>query len=1177
MAESYSVKALLSAKDSGFSSTLKEAIGVTDTLADKIKNGFAFGVLTGIGQQAFNTLIDGAKGLISEIDSSNASWKTFQGNLEMLNWDSSAINAAKTDLQEFAQQTVYSSSDMATTFAQLAAVGVKDTAKLVKGFGGLAAAAENPQQAMKSLSQQATQMAAKPKVAWEDFKIMLEQTPAGMAAVAKAMGMTASELVAAVQKGKVKTEDFLAVIAEVGSNEEFSKLATEAKTVGQAMDGLQETIGNKLTPAFEVLNQVGIGVVNDLADSLDGIDAKGLAERMQSVVDTVGEGLSFIKEEFSGVGTEVGEAVEAVSEALGIADVKFSKTDAMEVFKNMVKTVADSIRTASDFIEEHADTIGEVLPWVLKLAVAYKGFKTVSSIVPGVSMFTGEIKSLAGKGISGLAGKLFGVSKSQEEVGKTSSKSGKQMLNSAKSYVLMGVAILTISLGFTLLAQSAIALSNAGGPAISVMAGLVVAVGALSLGMMAMMKSINASPKKMSAMATVMLAMGAAVLMVSVGFALLTQSSIALANAGGSAIAVMVGMVATIALLAAGAAALAPVLTAGAGGLIAFGAAMVLVGLGAVLAGAALTIVSTVLPTITEYGTQGAAAIIALGGSMIVFAVGAGLAGAACLVLGAGLLTVGIGIAAVAVAVTVLAAGILMIASGALIAATSFALMASALPVIVSLGKEGAGSLIALAGGLTVFSTVALVAGTAAIALGAGLTVLGTGLLVVSAGVLILGAGVLMLATSALLASTALTLISGALPVLSQYGLQGAGAIVVLSGAMLTFAVGAGAAGAATILLAAGLIATAVSVTLLAVGFAALGVSLVAVSLGIVALALSIGVAAGALALLNLALPITIKYGAQASNAMAALGIGFLSLGAGAAVAGAACVVLGAGLLVASAGGIAFGVAMTVGTVGTLAMAAALKAVNSQTKTIAKNAKSAEKSLDSMTDSVSIVESGLDALGSKAKSAMNELKDAFNDTAKEAKSSGSKVGSGFTQGMQAGLSQAPSVALMITTQVGATLSAGRSSAYSAGAYISLGFAQGMLSQLAVIQSAAAKMASAADAAVRAKARIHSPSKVSEGLGKYWGEGFVNGIADMARDAWNAAQELVSIPTVATPNLAMAYDGELSADYEYYRNAQYVIEVPLFVDGKKFAKANATYMQDELDKRQTRDSRKHGYV
>lgn len=140
---------------------------------------------------------------------------------------------------------------MASTYSQLAAVGTKNTTELVKGFGGLAAAAENPQQAMKTLSQQATQMAAKPKVQWQDFKLMLEQTPAGIAAIAKEMGMSTAEMVQAVQDGKIKTEDFFDAIAKVGNNDTFSKMATEFKTVDQAIDGMKESLANKLMPQFE--------------------------------------------------------------------------------------------------------------------------------------------------------------------------------------------------------------------------------------------------------------------------------------------------------------------------------------------------------------------------------------------------------------------------------------------------------------------------------------------------------------------------------------------------------------------------------------------------------------------------------------------------------------------------------------------------------------------------------------------------------------------------------------------------------------------------------------------------------------------------------------------------------------------------------------------------------------
>ncbi len=92
-------------------------------------------------------------------------------------------------------------------------------------MGGLAAATDDPKQAMKTLMEQGTQMAAKPMVQWADFRLMLEQTPAGMAAVAKAMGMSTKELVQNVQNGKISTQQFFDGIEKAGNSKAFQKMA----------------------------------------------------------------------------------------------------------------------------------------------------------------------------------------------------------------------------------------------------------------------------------------------------------------------------------------------------------------------------------------------------------------------------------------------------------------------------------------------------------------------------------------------------------------------------------------------------------------------------------------------------------------------------------------------------------------------------------------------------------------------------------------------------------------------------------------------------------------------------------------------------------------------------------------------------------------------------------------
>lgn len=294
MSESYSVKAILSATDRNFLSTMDKATlaidkatRATDGLATRLKNGFSFGAAMEAGRQAFSVVTGAVSDLIGEVNSSNASWKTFTKNMQIVGKDTKYIKTAKEELQDFAQKTIYSSSDMATTFSQLEAVGVKNTTALVKGFGGLAAAAEDPQQAMKSLSQQATQMAAKPTVAWEDFKIMLEQSPAGIAAVARAMKMSTSEMVSAVQGKKIKTADFFAAIQKAGTSKEFTKLATEAKTMGQAMDGLQETMGNKMLPVWDTFSQVGINAINAVADKIGEINVDKLTKQLEPIADRI--------------------------------------------------------------------------------------------------------------------------------------------------------------------------------------------------------------------------------------------------------------------------------------------------------------------------------------------------------------------------------------------------------------------------------------------------------------------------------------------------------------------------------------------------------------------------------------------------------------------------------------------------------------------------------------------------------------------------------------------------------------------------------------------------------------------------------------------------------------------------------------------------------------------------
>lgn len=409
MAESYSVTAVLSAVDKNFSSVFGSAQGAADSLAGKLKSGLGFGVLTGIGMKAFSTLTSAASGFAGELESTSAAWQTFEQNARMSGHTDKEINSTKKALQDFATQTIYSASDMSTTYAQLDAVGIESAESLVKGFGGIAAAAENPAQAMKTLSQQGVQMAAKPTVAWQDFKLMLEQTPAGISAVAKEMGMTTSEMVQAVQDGKISTEDFFEAIEKVGTSEAFTEMATKYKTVDQAMGGLSETITNKLMPSFEVFQGYGIKAVEAVMDKLDAIDGEAIAAEVQSIVDAFSKGgLTGGIEKLSGYVDKLPEGFKAAAAAAGalagvslvsgFLDSGLWKTGVASVgaFKDAMGVLPDAIKADAGVITGKIADIGNGLVNITS--------KTLPNVLTNMSA-AGDAAKRAGDKVSGMFGK----------------------------------------------------------------------------------------------------------------------------------------------------------------------------------------------------------------------------------------------------------------------------------------------------------------------------------------------------------------------------------------------------------------------------------------------------------------------------------------------------------------------------------------------------------------------------------------------------------------------------------------------------------------------------------------------------------------------------------------------------------------------------------------------------
>lgn len=388
MAETYSVEAILTAVDKGMSSTLnglqkainglEKASSAFDTISNKSSSMFKSMLGANLVSSVIGSAVGSIKGslgeMVGELNSSKKAWDTFDGNLSKLGWGKDQINQAKEAMQDYATKTIYSASDMASTFSQMAAIGREDSGQLVEAMGGLAASAENPKQAMKSLSQQMVQALAKPKISWQDFRVMMEQAPAGMSAVAKEMGMSLNELITKIQAGQVKTDDFTEAFKRAGMS--MQDMATSYKTIDQALDGLKETLANKLKPAFDALSKAGIKALEAIMNQLDKIDFKKLATGLEDVLSKIN---------FDAIVEKIASFVSA-----SVAKIKefwqgFSNTSAIADFKKALGEVWEAIKkVASAFSGGDMASFGEKIGKALSIAsTAIQSFaKVVQSLSP---------------------------------------------------------------------------------------------------------------------------------------------------------------------------------------------------------------------------------------------------------------------------------------------------------------------------------------------------------------------------------------------------------------------------------------------------------------------------------------------------------------------------------------------------------------------------------------------------------------------------------------------------------------------------------------------------------------------------------------------------------------------------------------------------------------------------
>lgn len=1033
----------------GLKSSMGELRSSGEKVGSMFKSMLGANLISSAVVKSIGTITNGVKDLYSELSDSTKAWKVFEGNLSMIGKGADEIESAKKVMQDYATKTIYSASEMASTYSQLAVIGVSEVDKLVTGFGGLAAATDNPKQAMKTFSQQATQMAGKPTVAWQDFKLMLEQSPAGIAEVAKEMNMSVGELIQSVQKSKIKTEDFFNAVKKVGNNDAFQKMATEFKTVDQAIDGAKETLSNKLLPVFDKLNRVAIDAISGIADSLekidfsfitDGIDRVGalfssssmllsiniLKNSLDSVKRTI-DTLFSLSGDFpwatilSATVKTIAQVIDGVSDAVRGFINGFKETGAVEKFSSALENVIQFIGKLGQAIGESSawqmfgQVIGEVVGIVSTAVDNIVGFfnkldpSIIQFMVDAVIRLGGAFILLKGpigwikNGISAFGSFKNVGSEALDKVGKSASRSGgffEKFLQTIKT-VSQSAGKLIESLG-----KSISGVVKSIGTSVSQIAkalgsGIATAAKGIGQGLATAFKGIGAAIAMVPP--TTWLALGAGIAIAAAGLALLATQSAGvneILTALGNAVETIIGALTNFAV------AVLPIVITGI----------------QVFAQA----ISTVAMTI---GTVWVNMLIAVGS--VIESVGTAIQS---IFTGIGTIIQSVGVAIESVfngiaAVITSVGGVITAVGGAISGVlTSLGSLFESVGNGIKSAMEGVGSVIESVGSAikSVFEGI-----------GSVIESVGNAIKSVLDGV---AAVIEAIGNAALNAGEGFRLFGEGVKLLAEHGLAGAAGIVAVSGAV------------------AGLGAAAWAGNLN--GFRE---DLEKLSDAFIKVGSTSGVVGGALA--------------SVTGATNGVGAGFSQLNA-----------------------------IMQQTVNTF-------------NTVATSLSSMGSSMGvSMGTFVSSITQAMGQAQNVVKMAMQQIVQAINTAGTTMQRDGQRAGKGtadgIVNGIRSGVGNAVSTMNSLTNAVRNAAMSGVGSMRSIGAMIAQGLAQGMYSALGSVTAAANQLVAQAERAAKAKAQIHSPSRLfAKQVGRFIPEGVAQGIDKYAHVVDDKVSGMIHTPTV----------------------------------------------------------------
>ena len=275
-----------------------ESLGDVDKSSSKSSSGLgkfgaAAGAVGGLVSSGIGMAVDAIGDLTGDIIEASDSADKFKSTLNFAGLDTGTIDALTASTQTYADQTVYSISDIRNVTAQLAANGVQGFDKLAEAAGNLNAVAGGNAQTFSSVGMVLTQTAGAGKLTTENWNQLADAIPGASGKLQEAMlknGAYTGNFREAMEKGEISADEFNQAIMDLGMTDAAKEAATSTSTIEGAMGNLEASVvgvGTTILDQFKGPLTSGISMLAQRISGLSGVFT-GLVQTVGPILSQIG-------------------------------------------------------------------------------------------------------------------------------------------------------------------------------------------------------------------------------------------------------------------------------------------------------------------------------------------------------------------------------------------------------------------------------------------------------------------------------------------------------------------------------------------------------------------------------------------------------------------------------------------------------------------------------------------------------------------------------------------------------------------------------------------------------------------------------------------------------------------------------------------------------------------------